>query len=469
MLRHRRCHITFFLMLFWCLAGTAQAFASSSCPSSRSPVLAAQAMPPLNTPTPQQAEPPVNPPVTHAKTETERYTLSHERYEKAVAYSRAGYTLYFVLVFFDLAVLIFVLRFGIAAKYRDIILRRTENWFLQGLLYIPLLIVTLDLLELPFYIYWHSLSLRYQQSVQGWASWLRDWTKEEAIWTGLYILLFVILFWIMGKSPRRWWVYFWMSALPILVFFFYISPWFVEPLFYKFEPLQLHHPDLVVAIEKVTQRAGLDIPPDRMFLMRASEKNNEINAYVTGFGASKRVVIWDNTVAKTRIPETLFIFGHEAGHYVLGHVLHGLIFFAAALFVGFYLTYCGLHWIIDRWGKSWKIYGQRDWASIAVVLLIFQVLFFLSSPIVHGFSRMQEHEADIYGLEIIHGLVPNSAEVAAHSFQVMGEADLSDPNPSPFITFWLYSHPPLAERLVFAHSYDPWSEGQSPKYIKSPR
>ena len=66
----------------------------------------------------------------------------------------------------------------------------------------------------------------------------------------------------------------------------------------------------------------------------------------------------------------------------------------------------------------------------------------------NGFSRMQEHAADVYGLEIIHGLVPNSEEVAAHGFQVLGELDLSDPNPPPFITFWLYSHPPLAERLV---------------------
>ena len=71
---------------------------------------------------------------------------------------------------------------------------------------------------------------------------------------------------------------------------------------------------------------------------------------------------------------------------------------------------------------------------------------------------MQEHAGDVYGLEVIHGLVPDSQEVAAHGFQVMGDLDLSDPNPPAFITFWLYSHPPLAERLVFAHSYDPWSK-----------
>jgi len=126
----------------------------------------------------------------------------------------------------------------------------------------------------------------------------------------------------------------------------------------------------------------------------------------------------------------------------------------------------GLHWALDRWARDWKLNGQEDWASLAVFLLLLQVLLFVSSPVINGYSRMQEHAADVYGLEVIHGLVPNSAEVAAHAFQVLGELDLADPNPPPFITFWLYSHPPLADRLVFAHTYDPWSKGESPKYVK---
>jgi STE24 endopeptidase len=126
----------------------------------------------------------------------------------------------------------------------------------------------------------------------------------------------------------------------------------------------------------------------------------------------------------------------------------------------------GLHWALDRWSRAWKIYGAEDWASLAVLLLLLQVTMFLVSPVVNGFKRMQEHAADVYGLEIIHGIVPESSEVAAQAFQEMGEKDLADPNPSPFITFWLYSHPPLADRLVFAHNYDPWSKGETPRYVK---
>jgi len=79
---------------------------------------------------------------------------------------------------------------------------------------------------------------------------------------------------------------------------------------------------------------------------------------------------------------------------------------------------------------------------------------------------MQEHAADVYSLEVIHGIVPDGAEAAAHSFQVMGEHDLADPNPPALIKFWLYSHPPLGDRVSFAHNYDPWSKGQEPKYVK---
>jgi STE24 endopeptidase len=397
---------------------------------------------------------------------TENYTLSQDRYQKAIAYSRAGYTLYFVMSFFDILVMILVLNLGVAARFRDFAERITGSRFLQGLVYIPVLVLTLDLLDLPLRLYGHSLSLRYEQSVQRWGSWMWDWTKGELLGTAFAVILVLILYAAMRRSPRRWWLYFWVASLPIIFVIVFISPWLIDPLFNKFEPLETKNHELVVQIEKVLQRAGLDIPPERMFLMEASAKTNQTNAYVTGFGASKRVVVWDTTIEKTTIPETLFIFGHEAGHYKLGHIRDRFIFFAALLLVAFYAGFRGMHWALDRWATEWKIYGPEDWASSALFLLILQVVIFAASPVINGFNRMQEHNADVYGLEVIHGIVPDSQEAAAHAFQVMGEIDLSDPNPPAFIRFWLYSHPPVAERLVFAHTYDPWSKGQLPKYVK---
>jgi STE24 endopeptidase len=413
----------------------------------------------------QQLEHP-NPSTPTNSNEVERYTLSHDRYEKAVAYSRAGYTLYFLSVFIELAVLIAALQFGLVARIRDFSQRTTENRFLQGLLFIPILGFLLDLADFPVSIAWHALSLHYQQSVQHWGSWLLDRGKAELLALGFLTLLGLILFLVIRKNPQRWWFYFWLAALPIILGVFVLEPVVIDPLFYKFEPLALQHHDFTTDLQKLTQRAGLQIPRERMFLMNASTKTNSINAYVTGFGASKRVVIYDNTLKQMTPEETLFIFGHEAGHYVLDHVRNGFLFLSIVLLASLFCAYVLLNAMLARWGSRWKIYGPQDWGALAVLLLILEGTMFLSSPVANGFSRLQEHNADIFGLELVHGIIPNSSQVAAHAFQKMGELDLADPNPPPFITFWMYSHPPLAERLVFAHSYDPWEKNQPPKYIK---
>jgi STE24 endopeptidase len=432
--------------------------------------LRAQETPTVRTAPPQQIEPPGDTPAPASApaNDTERYTLSHERYEKAVAYSRAGYTLYFLSVLIGFAVLILALRFGLVARIRDFAQRKTENRFLQGLLFIPILGFLLDFADLPVHIAWHGLSLYYQQSVQHWGSWFLDLAKSEALNLSFLSMMGLLLFAVMRKSPGRWWFYFWLAALPIIVAIFILQPLIIDPMYFKFEPLAEQQPQLTTDLQKLTQRAGLQIPRERMFLMNASSKTNQLNAYVTGFGASKRVVIYDTLIQKMTPQETLFVFGHESGHYVLNHIRNGFFFFAAVLLMVFYAAYRLLHAMLARWGPGWKIYGPHDWAALAVLLLILEGIMFLSSPVVNGYSRIQEHDADVFGLELIHGIVPNSSQVAAHAFQDLGEIDLADPNPPPFITFWMYSHPPMAERLVFAHTYDPWGKGQPPKYFAAP-
>jgi hypothetical protein len=144
---------------------------------------------------------------------TEQYTLSEDRYEKAVAYSRAGYTLYFVSYFVSIAVLLLLLRLGVAARFRDFAERVTGRRWLQAFVFVPLLIVTSDIFDLPVRVYWHSLSLRYEQSVQHWGSWFLDWAKEELVGTFFALILVLILFAVIRRSPRRWWLYFWFACL----------------------------------------------------------------------------------------------------------------------------------------------------------------------------------------------------------------------------------------------------------------
>jgi STE24 endopeptidase len=401
-----------------------------------------------------------------AENGTAQYRLSHESYQKAVAYSRTAYVLHFVRAFVGIAAAWLLLQLGIAARFRDVAENATARRWVQGLVFVPLLVLAIEVCTLPVLIYGHALSQRYEQSIQGWGSWLWDWTKYQLLTIAFAAVIVLILDLAMRRSPRRWWLYFWFAALPIMVALTFGTPLVIDPLFHHFEPLASRYPEHSASIHKLTQHAGVPIPEERIFLMNASAKTNTINAFATGVGASKRVVIWDTTIQKLPPEETVFIVGHELGHYVLGHVIIGMLSFAALLLVAMYLFFRGLHWSLDRWAAVWKIYGTNDWTAIAVLLLLLNVFSFLAEPLVNGFSRVQEHQSDVYGLEVIHGVVPNSEEVAARAFQSLGEMDLADPNPSPFITFWLYSHPPLADRLVFAHSYDPWSKGEAPRYVK---
>lgn len=417
-------------------------------------------------PSMSQSSTPPPEPSESARQNTHQFHLSKERYDKAVAYSRAGYMLHFVSTFWGILVVVALLNWRIVAKARDVAVKNSRYWLAQAFLFVGLLTIVTGALELPLEMYWHHVSLSYQQSVEPWGSWFWDWTKGGLIGMVLGTIVAVILFMVLRWRPRTWWLYFWLASVPLVLFLVLIGPWVLDPMFNKFTPLAQQHQDLVQSIEQLTRKAGMPIPRERMFLMEASAKTNQINAYVTGLGASKRVVVWDNTIKKMAPQEVLFIVGHEMGHYALGHVVKGIAFALAGILVALYIADRALQWLLARWGEKWLIPGPQDWAALAVILLIFNVIGFVAEPIGNGFSRRQEHAADVYGLEVTHGIIPHSDEAAAHAFQVMGELDLADPDPSPFITLWLYSHPPLAQRLEFAHNYNPWAKGEAPKYVK---
>ncbi len=169
---------TLILCILLCAAARAQGLAQMA-PAKGTPPATPRAERVLD----PRDETPLAAPATPQKTETEKYTLSQDRYEKAIAYSRAGYTLYFVMTFFDILVMILVLKLGVAAKFRDFAEDLTDSRFLQGLVYIPALVLTLHVLDLPLRLYGHSLSLRYEQSVQRWGSWMWDWTKGQLLGT----------------------------------------------------------------------------------------------------------------------------------------------------------------------------------------------------------------------------------------------------------------------------------------------
>jgi STE24 endopeptidase len=395
----------------------------------------------------------------------QQYSLPPDKLQRAIEYAHAGYTLHFTSEIYAIVILTAIVASGLSAKFRDWAEAASKRRFFQALVFIPLFLVTNDLLYLPANLYGQHLELKFDQSIQSWPSWFWDWTKSELIVLVCAIPLAFLLYAVIRRSARGWWLYFWLATLPIIVAVMYLEPVIVEPLFYRLEPLATTQPALVGQLEKLVARGGLAIAPDRMFEMKASEKLNSLNAYVSGFGGSKRVVVWDTTLQKLTTPEILFVFGHEMGHYVLGHIRNSLVWLSvlllALLFLGSHLS----RWMVARRGTRWRIPGTADWASLPLLLAIVAIFSFVTEPIVNGYSRWQEHQADIYGLEVTHGIVADSSAAAAHSFQVMGEIGLDEPNPNHFIEFWLYSHPSTSDRLTFAQTYDPWMKG-APRYVK---
>jgi STE24 endopeptidase len=394
------------------------------------------------------------------------YTLPPDKLKKAEALYRLGHKFEIISPLYSWAVLLAVLSLGIAARYRDWA-ERVSCWrFVQVFIFVPLLLATLSLAALPLSMYGHHMGLQYGLSVQKWGSWFADYGKSRAINIGIYIIALWLLQTTIRWSPRRWWFYFWLEILPIIVFFVFIMPIFIDPLFNKFELLEAKNPKLVEEIEKVTQRGGLSIPRSRMYEMKASEKVTTLNAYVTGFGASKRVVVWDTTIQKMPMPETLFVFGHEMGHYVLHHVLYGMVAGAMGLLVALYILFHLSNWTFARFGARWQIRALHDWAAVPMILLLAGIMGFFAEPVGNTVSRYIEHQADIYGLEVTHGINPNSQQVAANSFQKLGELGLDYPWPSRLEVIWYWDHPPISDRLRFALEYDPWSREKSPKYVK---
>lgn len=403
-------------------------------------------------------------PVTSSKSVL-TYSLPPDKLEKSKALYHLELKFETLGPLYSCLVLLVVLYSGIGAKYRDWAELASQRRLVQAVIFVPLLMITLALADLPLRIYAHHISLRYGLSVQNWGSWFADYGKDEGIDLFIFVLGLWLMLMIIHKSPRRWWFYSWLISLPIMAFLVFFWPIVVDPLFNKFEPLSNHHPQLVKAIEQVVQHGGLTIPRDRMYEMKASEKVTVPNAYVTGFGASKRVVVWDTAIQSETTPELLSVFGHEMGHYVLHHILKGLVASAIGLLVGLYILFRVAPWVLARFGPQWRVGKLHDWAALPMLFLIAGIIGFLAAPIDNGFSRYIEHQADVYGLEVTHGIIADSAQVAAQSFQVEGELSLDYPYPSRLAVFWFWNHPPIADRLRFALEYDPWGKGE-PKYVK---
>ncbi|MGA8087722.1 MAG: M48 family metallopeptidase [Terracidiphilus sp.] len=393
------------------------------------------------------------------------YALPPDKLAQAIALNKIRVSLDFAGSLWGLIVLGLLLASGAAAWLDAFARETTRRRWLQGVLFFSILLAILALVNLPLDAMGHAASLRYRISVQSWPGWLADQGKGLAVSSGIGVPLALLSNWIVRISPRRYWLWLWMISIPLIMIAVFLAPMVLDPLFNKFEPLEKKHAALVGKLEEVVARTGTAIPPDRMFLMKASEKTNGINAYVTGIGSSKRFVMWDTTTDRMPDDEIMFIFGHESGHYVLNHIPTMLAELVVGLFFVFWACAHLAESMVRRFGERWKIGPVASRAGFLTLFFAFSIAGFLMTPVGNAVSRHYEHEADIYGQEAMHGLVPDPQKTAVSSFNHLGEAWLDDPNPNAFVEFWSYSHPSVQERAEFAEHYDPWANGGHGKFF----
>ncbi len=378
------------------------------------------------------------------------YTLPPDLLAKARALSRLHAALYFGGTAWTLLMFGLLLRWRvgwrIAQQAQRAIGRR------QGLLAAPAWLLVLAIIALPGQIIGHRAALRYGLSVERWPAWWGDWLKGEALELAIGTLILLGVFALLRRSPRAWWVWFWALLQPFIVLAVFLAPVVIDPLFNRFTPLARENPALVARLEQIAKLGGLAIPPERMFVADASKRSTGMNAYVTGIGGSKRIVVWDTTLSKVPPDEILAIYAHEQGHYVLGHIWKGIAF-SAVLTFALLAVLAWLLYKLSRWGQDrWHIPDEADWAALPLLLLLASALSFLSAPIANAWSRMDEHDADVYGQTVLRKLLPNAAQLEVDDFNRLGRAWLEDPAPNRFVVWWTFTHPPVADRAEDARS-----------------
>jgi Zn-dependent protease with chaperone function len=375
------------------------------------------------------------------------------------AYSRTRVVLAVVEPIYTVLLALLLLFSGLSSRLRDLAERAGRLRYLHVLVYLALFTLVTFLLTLPLTWYGgYALEHQYGLSRQSLGQWFLDELKGEGfdlLFFGV-VPLVALAYRAFERAPRTWWLWVGLGTIPVTVIGVLIGPLVVEPAFNKFTPLH----DAVLRQQILDLAARADIPARKVLESDMSSKTSKLNAYVSGFGASQRIVLWDTTLERMKPDEILFVMGHEMGHYKLGHIWKGIAWASAGGFALFFLAGFLMRFSLERFGERWGVRALHDIASLPLVLAVLVVLSIVAQPISNKISCDIEHEADVFGLELTR-----TNDAAARAFLKLAEDNRSDPEPSAVVKVMLYDHPPLGERIRFALDYRPWESGQPNRFF----
>ena len=311
------------------------------------------------------------------------------------AYFEGGYWLILWDFLLGAVIALLLLNMGWSAWMRDLAERITKWKWLQTFIYWVQYLVLTSILGFPMAIYeGYFREWKYGLATQTFGPWM--WDQVKGLGLGILFggLFVVVLFAVVRKLPRTWWIWGAVATTALMVFVVMLVPIFIVPTFNKVT--RLDDPKVTTPILAMARANG--IPAHDVWTMDASKQTTRMSANVSGFGKTMRITLNDNLLRRGSLEEIEAVMGHEMGHYVLNHIPKDIIFLLVVILAGFGFLRWSLDWCLQRWGQKWGIRGVSDPAALPLVILLVSIFFFVLTPIMNTHTRTAEAEADTFGI-----------------------------------------------------------------------
>ncbi len=357
---------------------------------------------------------------------------------KIKAYQKYQNAFYFISIIFTPILLFLVVFFPVSKFFYNISKSIASNYYVVITLYSILFSLVFKILFLP-YDYYRDFYIekKFSLSSQSKTDFFKDRLKEFALSMIFALILINALYFFIKTTRVYWWLILSGFIIVFNVILARLYPVLIMPLFNEFKPLDDN--ELKTRIKNLMQRAG--VKPTGFFIMDMSKRTKKANAFFTGIGKSKRVVLGDTLLKNYTHDEIELILAHEIGHFKKKHIYFGMILSVILLLFGLYLCDVLIIKLLPYFGFE----SLTNVAAFPLIALILQIFFLILTPLQNFISREFEKSADKTALELKPDL-----DVFESVFYKLSEQNLSDVNPSAIIKIMRYSHPPIEERINFA-------------------
>ena len=362
-----------------------------------------------------------------------------EKTARSDAYFEGGYWLILWDFLYGVVIALLLLNLRWSARMRDLSERVTRFKPVHTFVYWLQYLVLTTILVFPLSVYEdYFREHKYGLATQTFGPWMEDQLKMLAVNLVLGGVLAIVLFGVVRRWPHTWWIRASVVSIVFVVVVILITPVYIVPIFNT--PKILNDPKIVDPILSMARANG--IPANNVYEIDASKQTTKMSANVSGFGNTMRITLNDNLLRRGSPEEIQAVMGHEMGHYVLNHIYKDIIFLSIVIVLAFAYLYLGLGWALQHWGERWRIRGVGDTAVLPLVMLLFAIFGFVITPVMNTWTRTQEYEADMYGLNTSRQ--PDGfAQAAIH----LGEYRKMNPGP---IEEWIFFDHPSGRNRIYA-------------------